>query len=104
MEMCAVPGLAAMVTEVAAVYIRLIFSSSKFLAASSVDVAVIVLDHLDGRSHLFRKEIYVDAFHEAEGCIGVPQHPLGFGMIFDRFSRLRLRGGTSLTFHSLDSA
>src|ERR1700733_4790298 len=35
------------------------------------DVTVIVLDHLDGGAHLLCQEIYVDAFHQAVGGIGV---------------------------------
>src|SRR2546422_4900153 len=37
------------------------------------DVAVIILDHLYGSSHLLGEKIYVNAFHEAEGCIGVAE-------------------------------
>src|SRR5260370_20945242 len=37
------------------------------------DVAVIVLDHLDGCSHLFCQEINVNAFRQAEGGVGVAE-------------------------------
>src|SRR5260370_27627476 len=35
------------------------------------DVAVIVLDHLDGCSHLFCQEINVNAFRQTEGGVSV---------------------------------
>lgn len=38
-----------------------------------VNVAIVVFDHLDRRAHLFCEEIYVHAFRQAEGGVGVAE-------------------------------
>src|SRR2546426_11363312 len=51
------------------------------------DVAVIILDHLYGSSHLLGEKIYVNAFHEAEGCVGVAGKVGGGGVSDEIFIR-----------------